>query len=1177
MQSVLQAPTRRVCPQLIIGLGGTGQAVVAGIQRRIVTQHGSLDAVPWVSFLCIDTQPIHWDALPGGQPRPHDLVPLQADPGQVVGLARDPQAFPHLTRWLSPALLASLGSGLRRGLSPIRALGRLAYFLNRDRISHAVQEALAQLRPPALTSRLAELGLERDTYSTAVTIVASLAGGTGSGMFLDLAYEVQSWMGSEAPAAGLTGVFLLPGAEASAAERANALAALVELNHYLWRDTEFTAQYLPGGAEFRTTEPPFRYCSLIEPDTPRRRFEGQELVEVVGHHLYLTATTELGEALSAQQREWMAPHLAPSGRAPEAYGSFGLAALTFPRRQVIEECAVRLAAQALASWLARVPGAGADGVPPEGTVRRQLADVGLQPEPVVADLTGGEAGRSFEARLYEFRERAEQAARDAPPGAERAFVDEQAKALEDLVGRLPSEEDLTRLPPALLGPEVARMQAASRSAMEGRLRSLGRVLEWAADGARDPSAGGLAEVESRFEAVRRQLAEVELKLRERHHPSSDTDQLGRLVLAREEAGDALDRAARNPLLRLFAGKRRAACVRYAEAICEQVLYVRESCARRLAGSCLRGLVEEMERRGQQMYRCRGAIEERAGRLEMASREAAAAPGDPVGDWFQSYREGLWERGTAAEGVGEVSAEAIDGFGGPPAVARLEESEVDRLVAAFRSAANDRFDRIAAPSPLSEFLAQQRPEQVATLLEGLRRDAQPLLRLSDEPPSPDALQTARLCVVGLPPLERGLGPRTLVREAVLERDSGHEGERVVTTVLSRAEEAVAAREWAGFPLRRAVAVRALQLAAEEARITDPTGGYTRTDVEWRPILPTGPGAGARAPEAIRSLAELRVRNCLLKISDANLISLDVDAIVCSRDRSLRAGLASDRSVHGAIQRAGGSAIEEEAARQGPIEQGEIRVTSAGALQADHVVHAGVIDDLTGQPVTTKVLVRAMRAVLDECQKREWDSVAVPLMGTRAGGLSQDEAVEAMFDEAYARAVQGGAYPKVVVFSLRGFSGLARLVTRFTELRERAAQAPEDGEQPLVFISAKNEDYAHAQELYEYLVGQGVRTFFSKESLPRLGDSDYRREIDRALDAAQHMVVVTTSRANVESSWVEAEWGLFINEKRSGHKKGNLVSLAVGGLQPRELPPSLRYYEVIPAGPQAFEKILRYVAK
>jgi hypothetical protein len=129
---------------------------------------------------------------------------------------------------------------------------------------------------------------------------------------------------------------------------------------------------------------------------------------------------------------------------------------------------------------------------------------------------------------------------------------------------------------------------------------------------------------------------------------------------------------------------------------------------------------------------------------------------------------------------------------------------------------------------------------------------------------------------------------------------------------------------------------------------------------------------------------------------------------------------------------------------------------------------------------------------------------------------------------------------------------------------------------VFISARSTDYQYAIQVYQYLTGLGVRTFFSRESLPELGNSDYRKEIDKKLDEVQHLVVVVSSAENAKSPWVEAEWGFFINEKRSGRKMGNLITVTVGSLEPRDLPASLRYHEVIPFGPEAFEKIAHYVS-
>ena len=138
----------------------------------------------------------------------------------------------------------------------------------------------------------------------------------------------------------------------------------------------------------------------------------------------------------------------------------------------------------------------------------------------------------------------------------------------------------------------------------------------------------------------------------------------------------------------------------------------------------------------------------------------------------------------------------------------------------------------------------------------------------------------------------------------------------------------------------------------------------------------------------------------------------------------------------------------------------------------------------------------------------------------------------------------------------------------------AAAPADAPTgPRVFISARSTDYGYAEEVYRFLLSAGASPFFSQESLPELGSSDYRHQIDRALEEAEHLIVVTSSADNVRAAWVEAEWGFFINEKRSGRKSGNLITVIVGALKAAELPPSLRYYEVIQF--DALDKVLGYV--
>jgi len=130
---------------------------------------------------------------------------------------------------------------------------------------------------------------------------------------------------------------------------------------------------------------------------------------------------------------------------------------------------------------------------------------------------------------------------------------------------------------------------------------------------------------------------------------------------------------------------------------------------------------------------------------------------------------------------------------------------------------------------------------------------------------------------------------------------------------------------------------------------------------------------------------------------------------------------------------------------------------------------------------------------------------------------------------------------------------------------------------VFISYKSADADLAEALYHYLVTKNLSVFLSSESLPQLGSSDYRKAIDKALDDCKHMIVVGSKVEHIASSWVEAEWGFYIGEKRAGRKKGNILTVITDNLEIKDLPASLRYFEVIFYKKENFERIAAYVGK
>src|SRR5436305_10019523 len=95
-----------------------------------------------------------------------------------------------------------------------------------------------------------------------ICVIASLAGGSGSGTFLDVGFLLQRYF----PKADSGAVLLLPGFFTAYAGgervRANGYAALMELNHYSFGHS-FTADW-DGGRSETLPPPPFSTTYLID-------------------------------------------------------------------------------------------------------------------------------------------------------------------------------------------------------------------------------------------------------------------------------------------------------------------------------------------------------------------------------------------------------------------------------------------------------------------------------------------------------------------------------------------------------------------------------------------------------------------------------------------------------------------------------------------------------------------------------------------------------------------------------------------------------------------------------------------------------------------------------------------------------------------------------------------------
>ncbi len=117
---------------------------------------------------------------------------------------------------------------------------------------------------------------------------------------------------------------------------------------------------------------------------------------------------------------------------------------------------------------------------------------------------------------------------------------------------------------------------------------------------------------------------------------------------------------------------------------------------------------------------------------------------------------------------------------------------------------------------------------------------------------------------------------------------------------------------------------------------------------------------------------------------------------------------------------------------------------------------------------------------------------------------------------------------------------------------------------------------ASYIHRILMTRGIRVFYSGFSLEKLGVSDYKKAIDRALDSARVLVVVGTSVDNLNSEWVRYEWDSFFNDILSGRKPEGRVFAYLDGVRPSDLPRALRQSQAIIDGPGSFDHLYAFVS-
>lgn len=341
-----QKPT--IYPTLVIGLGGAGTDVVRAVKRRFrrTWRQDEFDELPSVlQVMAVDTEPL----VNGAREEPlyfHEYAFLgKFDATRLVKNKDNHKPYLDWWRWGDEDL--PLGY-IHNGAKQLRPIGRLAFFRKYVTFKAMLLDKLRTMRELPAIQEAEERGYPVAKDFRLIYIVSSLCGGTGSGMFLDVAHRVRQEVGSNA---SIVGIFLMPTVFEHDIRsdlqrsriKANAYAALRELNYYHVKPQEFKASY--PSEEGILEDTPYRALSqifLIE----RVNEAGQNIsakhgvTSMVAHFIYLNAFSHLNRRILGldvnitEERRRSARNGAGTGSEEGgylAYSSFSTSSLVIPR------------------------------------------------------------------------------------------------------------------------------------------------------------------------------------------------------------------------------------------------------------------------------------------------------------------------------------------------------------------------------------------------------------------------------------------------------------------------------------------------------------------------------------------------------------------------------------------------------------------------------------------------------------------------------------------------------------------------------------------------------------------------------------------------------------------------------------------------------------------------------
>lgn len=373
-------------PTVVIGLGGTGYGVLLKLKQRLVEIYGKVP--PVIKLLSIDTTENEQNRESTAQG-----VAVSLDPSELYQISiTNPSNIVrnrNIQEWWPPQVNANLG--IERGAGQVRARGRLGLFAKSADIFGLIHHAIANVRDlrNSRQSFQDEL-LVSNTGGVEVFIVGSIAGGTGSGTFLDVAFMARNGD----PQISITGILALPRVFANKPitemVKSNAYGALKEIEHF-WQPQTTEIDY--GLRQLTIERSPFDLLFLIDGINESGRMIGEpkDLQNLIADGLYVQVASQIGVDNNNSNdniKGMLSERKVCKNRFWVNYCSFGVASLTLPTKDV-----QRLQWQDSCNLIEQhLLGQSQQSIDSEDEIESLMQSFGLQDRTVIDALSEKETG-----------------------------------------------------------------------------------------------------------------------------------------------------------------------------------------------------------------------------------------------------------------------------------------------------------------------------------------------------------------------------------------------------------------------------------------------------------------------------------------------------------------------------------------------------------------------------------------------------------------------------------------------------------------------------------------------------------------------------------------------------------------------------------------------------------------